>query len=98
MRPVAVNEKKARLRPVAPMEIVNLDAADIDKAAFRLNRNGAGEPCRGSRDGRPFLIARSEIETAFRCAHFAGRSPSALKTPVPVMMVRSPHQMRPFTV
>ena len=31
-------------------------------------------------------------------ARFAGRTPSALKTPVAVMMVRSADQMRPVTV
>src|SRR5690606_40829749 len=74
--------------------IMNLRALDLDEAALRLDGDCAREPAGRLGDGGPLLVARRER----KIAHLAGLCPSALKTPVPDMIVRSPHQMRPFTV
>ena len=102
MRAIAMNQQQAGFRDIAPTQIFDPRAFYFDGTHFRLDRNGAREPSRRFGDERSLFVARRD-KRMVRLTHAlppsrGGRSPKALKTALPVRMVRSPHQMRPCTV
>ncbi len=108
MRRIAVDQQQAGTCAVAPAQIMNARAIHFDETAFGLDGDGAVEPARAGRNGarqrreRTFRRHEQLRERTLRLGHRgqrrSGRGPSVLKMPVPVMIVRSPHQIRPSTV